>query len=226
MSVTTTTKSLGRSIYQRSLPIFLVSFVTAMLIAQYFVNYGPLNTFSSEANNWGVIISTFILLYGSILLLVGNVRSLITRRTRKEVFNSAVFLFFMVLYVAVGVSDPKLTNSPLFLGLNAGVLGIINITLWMNASAFSGWETLKAASRIRSIDGLAFMVSFLPSVFFRMTVLLAIWPPFFTIGNWFITVPNVAVTRAALGAAAVGGVVLGLRALWGKEPGLVEMEMK
>jgi hypothetical protein len=222
----TTTISIGRKIYQRSIPVFLVSFITAVFIAQYFVDYEPLNIFVKEANNWGVIISTFTLLYGSILLLMGNIRSLIARRSMKEVFNSAVFLFFMMLYIVVGVSDPRLTNSPAFLGLNAGVLGVINIILWMNATAFANWETLKAVSRVRSVDGLAFLASFLFIVFFRMTVFLAIWPPFFSIGNWIITVPNVGVTRAALGAAAVGGVVLGIRALLGKEPGLIEMEMK
>jgi L-alanine-DL-glutamate epimerase-like enolase superfamily enzyme len=46
------------------------------------------------------------------------------------------------------------------------------------------------------------------------------------IGIWIYMVPDRTARNAATAAAAIGAVVLALRALIGKEPGLVEMELK
>jgi hypothetical protein len=58
-----------------------------------------------------------------------------------------------------------------------------------------------------------------------LTVITANAPIIFTIGDWARTVPYAAVQQAASAAAGVGGILLGVRAHIGKEPGLVEMEI-
>jgi hypothetical protein len=47
----------------------------------------------------------------------------------------------------------------------------------------------------------------------------------YEVGTWIEQVVNGSVQRAALGAAGVGTLILGIRALVGKEPGLIEMEI-
>jgi hypothetical protein len=224
--VTTTIGRSGRQFYQRTIPVFLVSVISTIFIVQYFVDWQPLTTFYNAANSWGIIISTMILLFGSVVLLLWQGRAFMARKTRKDFFNSSVFLGTMALFVVFGIWSGVSVSKEPFLGVYSGSLGNISTGLWMCAYGFAGWETIKVMSYIRSLDGLFFLIGFLPSCFFNMTLLLYLWPPFFTIGNWIIVVPNTAVTRVATIVAAVGGVALGIRAIMGKEPGLIEMEMK
>jgi len=69
------------------------------------------------------------------------------------------------------------------------------------------------------------LLTWLFVVFRELPVFVAIYPPLYEVGTWIEQVVNGSVQRAALGAAGVGTLILGIRALVGKEPGLIEMEI-
>ena len=59
----------------------------------------------------------------------------------------------------------------------------------------------------------------------EMGAVVAYIPQFEVIGDWIMKVPYTASNRGAMIAAGIGVVVLAIRALVGREPGLIEMEM-
>jgi hypothetical protein len=81
-------------------------------------------------------------------------------------------------------------------------------------------------SRITSFEVFCLWITAILTVMGSTTALVAIWPPFNDIRIWIYMVPDRAARIAATGAAAIGGIILGVRALVGKEPGLVEMEFR
>jgi len=217
---------MSRRIYQRIFPLFIVSLVTGLLIAEYFISFDPLTSLKNELSLWGVIVTTCTMIFANVALVWGNLRTLRRKASSKEIFNSVVFLGITLLFLALGLYDPGMTSGKMFLAVYVPTMGLIGTVIWINANIFFGWAAIQRMARIRTPEAAVLLLSFLFTVFYSMTILLAIWPPFNSIGEWIATVPNMAVQRGALGAAAVGGIVLGIRALVGKEPGLVEMEMK
>jgi hypothetical protein len=76
------------------------------------------------------------------------------------------------------------------------------------------------------LEAAVMVIAVLFSMFRNSTLLVYFWPPFYDVGVWIETVIATTVIRAFVTAAAVGTVVLTIRALVGREPGLIELEVR
>lgn len=218
---------MSKRVYQRQIPLLLVSIITGIFIAEYFLVNAPLTALKNELTTWGTIISLFILLFGNIVLLVSNIRRLGQRERvpAKEYFRSVVLIgtvvFFSILAFASG---PKLTSGPLYLLVWVNTYGIIGVGIGLGTHTFFTWHAIKRIITLRSFEVAIVLVTTIFSLFMYMTSAVAVAPWLGDFANWIKGIPNTAAQRAALLAAAVGGIVLGIRALVGKETGLIEAE--
>jgi hypothetical protein len=222
----------SKSFYQRSIPLFIVSLLVGIYIADYFAGYegktgGPLTPLTSELNTWGTIISLFILLFSNVVLLAMHFRTAARERVRrKELFRSVSFIgsaaFFVILAFASG---PKLTSGPQYTLVWTAVYGTMGLGIAIGHHTFFTWHAMRRLRGVTSADGIALLVSTVLSLFLYTTAVTPVFPQFDAIANWIKGIPNTAAQRSALAAAAVGGIILGVRALVWKEPGLIEREM-
>ena len=168
MSETVSGKQLSKRIYQRQIPVYIVSLIAGIFIVEYFISYSPLTVVKSELTLWSTVIYSFSLLYGFVVLIMGQVRTLARVRESKRIRNSIICVGAIIFFYALG---------------------------------------------------------YVFSMFRGSTLLVAIWPTFYDIGVWIETVLATSVIRAFVTAAAVGTIVLTIRGLVGREPGLIELEM-
>jgi len=226
-------KMMSRRFYQRTVPLFIVSVLTGIFIADYFAGYGPafkegpLTPLTKELTTWGTIISLFILLFANVAMLMMHFRTLVRGRVhRKEMFRSVSFVgsaaFFVILAFASG---PKLTSGDLYLLVWVAVYGTMGLGIAIGHHTFFTWHAMKRLRGAASPDTIALLVSTILSLFLYTTAVTAVTPHFDAAANWIKGIPNTASQRAALAAAAVGGIILGVRALVGREPGLIEAEV-
>jgi hypothetical protein len=221
-----TQQGITRRTYQRTIPVFLVSILVGIFLVEYFFAYEPLTTLTDELSLWGVIITNGTVLFGSVALIIIKGRSLFARpKTTKEVFDLVVFLGVVALFVILGLVDPQGINGELFLMLYTPTLSMMSTTLWTNAHLYYTWAVIQRLVRVRTLEILVLAVSCVFLIFYNTPATIAVIPQFHPIGEWIVTVLNKAVQRATAATIAVGGIVTVLRALVGKEPGLIEMEM-
>lgn len=218
---------MSRRFYQRTIPIFIVSVLTGIFIAEYFVSYEPLRSLKEELTTWSTIISLFVLLYGNVVVFIMNSRRLATRRTRgKDMFKSVCFIgsaaFFAIIAFASG---PKFTSGALFTLVWTVIYGTMGIGIALGSHTFFTWHAIRRLISVTSLDAIVLLVSTVFSLFSYMTSLSVVFPQLLAIADWIKAIPNTASQRSALAAAAVGGIILGVRAIVGKEPGLIEREM-
>jgi hypothetical protein len=217
---------MSKRIYQFTIPLYIVSVVSGLLIADYFLTVPALSDFSGQVGKWGSILSAFAIIYASVVLTATRIQTLAARKTQKDVIRSVVYLITFFGFAALALSNTSLlTSSDEFIAVYAPTMSQVGMMVWVSGPSYNNWMRMRKLSRIQSLEALVLWVFSILRGMYGLTVITANAPIVFEIGDWARTVPYAAVQQAASAAAGVGGILLGVRALVGKEPGLVEMEI-
>jgi hypothetical protein len=105
-------------------------------------------------------------------------------------------------------------------------MGTMGAMVWVNSNTWASWAAIRELSRIRSLEALVVWVVCIFYVLGMTTGLIAMVPGLNDVATWIRMVGDRTARVAAIAAAGIGGVILGVRAIIGKEPGLVEMEVR
>lgn len=145
---------MSKRIYQRQIPLLLVSIITGIFIAEYFLVGTPLTALKNELTTWGTIISLFILLFGNLMLLTSHIRRLGQRERlpTKEYFRSVVLIAFIaVFFILAFASGPKLTSGPLYMLVWINTYAIMGIGIAVGHHTFFTWHAIKRIITLRTL---------------------------------------------------------------------------
>jgi len=215
---------MSRRLYQRQVPVFLVSVLTTIIVMEYFVvRYPPLTAVKDELLLWGAITYSFVMLFGYTMLVLSHARQVMERKRGRSVYLSGIKLGALGAFLLLGLLSPGGADGSQYRTLYAYIVG------YAGAGMYSAWVhhpyNVYRFFRLTSIQSTIMFLTWLFLVFRELSVIVAVYPPLYDIGTWIEAVPNAAAQRAALAAAGVGTLILGVRAIVGKEPGLIEMEV-
>jgi hypothetical protein len=219
--------AMSKRLYQRHIPLLMVSVISAVLIIQYFAPDSPLGKATlSEITQWGVIVSGNIFVYGGVTMLVMHLSRILKGIQQRDFkgrnfYNSCVFIgtfafFYGIVFFGGGTGGPLV--SPFQKYLIGFPQSGFNLE-WV----FHVWAAFRMF-RFTSIEATLLFIGWVLSVL-RMTPLYVyLVPPLMDVGLWIGQVPSNATMRAAYLAMGISAVVLTARALVWKEPGLIEVE--
>jgi hypothetical protein len=220
----TVSRGITKSTYQRTVPTFLVSILAGILIIHYFAPSSPdFNRVQAEITQWGTILTAIAFIYGYISILMIHARRLIMRKaTRREMFGSTIvyvsFLAIMAIYFFVpeGIESAFSGTWQFYLISFATTSVVID---W----AFHPFACVRMF-RVTSVEAAVMFVSWLVASMSQLSAWTLYIPWLGPMGDWIGAIPMTATQRAALACTAVSSIVLAVRALVGKEPGLIEVE--
>lgn len=218
----------SKRFYQFQIPVFIVSIIAGIIIAEHFLAPVELTIIKEELVRWGVICSLMALLYAHVVLILSRIRT-ITRKgiSFKHKWRAIVLLAVTLFFVIIALTDPRLTANPLFTLLFANTVALSYYGMALGHHILFTWAAIKKLQRIINVDTLIMLITFTVTVAAEgMTMMPALWHPIGDLGVWIKTVPNMIGQRSAVAAAGIGAIILGLRALIGKEPGIIEVEVK
>jgi hypothetical protein len=216
-----------KRLYQRNFPLALVSVIILIICINRFGAPNPVtSTLNSAVLQWSVIISAVAMLYGQIVLFLMRSRRLITKKgNKKSLFNDATFFGTFVIVFALGAALPGGQSNPTYANIFQTITlietGIISLRC-----VYHVWTSFRVFSRVSSAESIAFMIAWFITSLRELTSAVAIMPQLTPMADWLLMVPNMAVTRTIIAAAGIGSIVLGIRALVGREPGLIELEVR
>jgi hypothetical protein len=205
-------------------PVFLVSVLTTVIVIEYFVvKYPPLTAAKDELLLWGAIIYSFVMLFGYTMLILHHLRQMRERGRGRLAYLSGIKLGTLGAFVLLGLLSPGGADGSQYRTLYSYIVG------YAAAGMYTAWVhhpyNVYRFFRPTSVQSTIMFLTWLFLVFRELSVIVAVYPPLYDIGTWIESVPNAAAQRAALAAAGVGTLILGVRAIVGKEPGLIEMEV-
>jgi hypothetical protein len=102
---------MSKRIYQFTIPLYLVSIIAGLLIADYFLVVPALSDFSTQIGKWGSILSAFAIIYASVVLTATRIQVLAAQKTRKDVYRSIVYLITFFGFAALALMDPTALTS-------------------------------------------------------------------------------------------------------------------
>jgi hypothetical protein len=219
--------SVSKILYQRTIPTFIVSIIAGIFIVEYFLpQNAPLTDITTELTLWGTILYSCSLLYGIVILIITMVRRAEQRRSGKftggrAVLMSVVCLGTAVVYTIIALATGGTTSATFqfwytyIIAYAAGGM----YTAWVH-HPYNSYRYF----RFTSIASSLMFIAWLFISFRELSSFVAIWPPFYDIGTWIEGVPNTAAQRAMLATTGIGAIVLGVRAIIGREPGMIEVE--
>lgn len=213
---------MSKRVYQRTTPLFIVSIFAGIIIATYFLPVKPLQDLTNELVQWGSILvgwTVFFAVATSLLYLARQVG-----KGFKYTYNSLLVFLIMGILLAVAFAYPGLASGPLY-------SQIFNVVIGNTFTAIQGVLTFNLivgayrAMRARNIEATVLMLAGLSWLAASVPVGPALLPIITPIGEFFTYQVNLAGTRGPLIAAAIGGVVLAIRAIMTKEPSVIELEV-
>jgi hypothetical protein len=218
--------SIPRRVYQRNIPLALCAAVIVIVLSHYFaVKNEPTRILNATVTQWTVIITAIAMLYGQVALILSRTRRLILRRgNRKTLYNDAVLIGSFLFVIILGLALPGGETDPTFVLVYSGTIALIEIGIGALRCVYHAWTSFRILSRVSTLEPAVFLVAFFLTALRELTSAVAILPPIGPAASWLMDVPNMAVTRAVVAAAGIGSLVLGMRAVVGREPGLIEVE--
>ena len=221
---------MSKRMYQRQVPVFLVSFLIAVFFIEYFGIENPImKGLVTEFLGWGSMIALISLSFGYFSLMLMHVQRIRARTRGSEgvsgtlLFKSIVVVASFVLLMLLGLGEGKGQMGEMYMFWFTATVAMAGATWWQE------WTHHFYAPfrmfRITTIETATLFLSWLLICLREMGAVVAYIPQFEAIGDWIMKVPYMASNRGAMIAAGIGVVVLAIRALVGREPGLIEMEM-
>ena len=221
---------ISKSLYQRTIPVFLIAVVAGIFIVEFFlVPIDPLTTVTDELLVWGVNMSAVAIIYGQVMLILRYVRLAIRPSSQQKgdrsiLFDSAIFFIGFIGFGILALSDPKDISGDLFT-----VLYLAFVMKFAQGIGSAGWPAQVNAVfrvfRVTSLETLTIAAVYI-IVWLRYLTLVTFYVPgIAAIENYIKIVLHPSAQRAGLIGAAIGGLIVGVRALIGREPGLMEYEV-
>jgi len=190
----------------------IVFFVGVLTAVEYFVALPDLRRIVADLQSWGTIIAAFSLGVGTINLIVIHGRRVSSRT--QGYYNNFVLLLALTVTILIGLWGTNMHPAYQFIYFNALVpsdTAVWSLLAFYIASA--AIRTMKA----RTKEGVILLITGILVLIKNTPAMGVIWGGFTIIGEWLLSVPNVAATRGIMIASAIGIIALGLRVLLRQE---------
>jgi len=213
---------LSKSIYQMRIPVFITSFLLGFYLLQYFTGIKELTSWKGSTDLFASIVVGIISFFAVFLGVTNQIRQL-SRQWKeplsKKKGGNMIILGTFALFSLVAIFQGQ--SSTLYQLLYQYIPGYVTF------NGLSGYYDLYLMLRLIRFDDIYIVFYYLVVVarFLRdITVVSYYFTPIFSLMEWFKFVPHTASYMGTQFAAGIGLVILGIRALVGKEPGLIELE--
>ena len=223
-TVSTSSVAVSRRVYQRVIPTFLVSVLAGILLVMYFFVPSKQDPITPELTQWGAIVTTLSFIFGYISVPFLHVRRLAARKVNtKMLFGSAVCLLSLVLTLAVIYLAPGGSSGVVYSTWYLYLIGFVNNGM----RADWAWHpyTSFRVMRITALESGLFVTSWILAVLSQLPMVTYLAPVLGTAGDWIGSIPTTAAMRAGLACSGVSSIVLFVRSIPGREPGLIEVEV-
>jgi len=219
---------LNKRLYRFNIPLFLVAFSVGIIIADYFVSPTATPVFeqiTTELRHWASITETFILAYSYLVLLMWHTRRVVVFKEQgllhKSFFGSSVTLIVFVIFLLIGLvystSHPYFSD---FYKYTAGYVRMGAVLSWLNIP----YLTYRRVS-LRTREMTLFFIIFMVVLLGELPLLTEFVPQIRALGDWTERTLGVSGQRVGVLVMSIGALTVALRALVGKERGLIELEV-
>ena len=198
---------------KRQIPL-LITFITGIImIIAFFIPKGFFSHIESVFFDWAMIIGGFTLVLGLFSLLLRNVMKI--KRKSYDWYYSVVLIIGLFATLIIGVITGISAGSPtqyifvyFLTPLGASMFSLL--AFFIASAAYRAFRAKSAQATLLLIAAVIVMLGQVP-------LGTLIWSKFPNLAAWVMSYPNMSAQRGILLGAALGGISMSLRILFGLE---------
>lgn len=198
---------------RREFPIILLAVVEIAILLDYYVVQPQVQGFATELRTYTVVLAAFATIVATTDLTRQHVHT-ITRRMLGRWVYSLVLMISLVVTIAVGLIFGQTSSQVNYIQSNVltpGSWGLSGMILFYIFT--SGWR----AFRVRSVDSSLLFIGCVLTCIGMAPLTTYYWPVTATIKTWLSNYIQTSVARAFEMTSAIGGIIFGIRVLFGYE---------
>jgi len=217
---------ISKKLYRRDIPIFIAAFSAALVIVESLTKIEQITPIKVVLVEWFTMIMPWTIILGYVTFITFHVKRISTLKERRDrnFYISLITILTAAFLFAIAFTTPMLQKGGLFkliFEYTGGYLsGFYHVSVWL---AFA-WGIYRFM-RPKSLEWIAFIVTFLLYSFKEIPVFPALIPQLTPIGLWVEAVVSKGGVRWALVSTAITAVAIGLRIILMKERGIIEEEV-
>ena len=218
---------LQKRFYQRTLALFVCSLFVGVYIGSSILAWDPLQfVYDTFQDGYGMV-KNVVQLYAAFVLYLGAGRMMVNYKnySRSFVVRGATIIVFSLVLAAFYLTQPEMENSAIVSQVNSVLQGSCTYGLFLARYGMMYYWVLRRFCEFRTIDRIAQLAIWFLWVFRDMPILVSLVPGIDNFVDWLRQTLYTGALRGVLITVAVGSFVLSLRALIGREPGLIEAEI-
>jgi len=203
--------------YRRDIPLAITFIVGVIAVLDYYLVFPEVKQTFTVIKNWNIVVSAFALGLGAVNLFRVHTRRIVERKGLDRFF-SAWLLFMLIVFVVVGLSTGKFTESPQYKAIYNAIYLPLGATMYSSLCFYMAIGAYKVL-RVRGLDSFLLFIAAIFVLLGNTPLFPAYLPGLFYTREWiFKTIVSGSYRGIRIGVG-VGAVVLGIRTLIGLETG-------
>ena len=217
----------SKRFYTRVLPLFVCSLFAGVYIAQTILRTEPLQiVYTAFAETQGMV-NIMVQLFSTVVLFLAAIRSIASYRTQE---TTLVTRNITIILSSIGLSlfflsQPEMEQSVIVSSVNSLLQGACTYGLFVARYGMMYYWVLRRFCEFRTVDRMIQLAMWLLWTWRDTPVLMNATPWIEDVVDWIRFTLYTGALRGILFTVAIGSVIISIRALLGREPGLIEAEV-
>jgi hypothetical protein len=221
------------AIFRREIPTAVLSFVGIVVLLAFFTTLDIFESLNGVFTSWIPVVSAASVGLGLIYMVYAQYMNYQRNKNLNNMIYLVVPLIFFAIFFGTALVVPGNISSDtyqwLYFHIYQNVGGVIYAVMFFTLAS-SAIRTMKLVTKDATggyqfrLEAAALMFGGLIYTLRQIPLFQVYLPGIVGFGEWIMLVPNVGGGRAAVIAAALGAIVVGIRTLWGKERTTTEVD--
>lgn len=205
------------SIYKRSIPLGIASFLVIFLFVGFFFQIDIISNVETRLLGWGAIVIAISLMVGVVNVLRLHVRHIIRQTPGQWLYSIALVISIVVF---LGIAIPFGTMHEYTQALYLGVPRALSSAMHSLNLFYISWAAYRTF-RFRTLDSSVLMSAAVLTMISMVPIGNVLWSGFAGVGFFLDSVVNRAGARAIAIGVGLGIMVQAVRLIRGKERGFL-----
>jgi len=199
--------------FRRYIPLGITFVFGIILIINFYIPTNIGNIAESSLNSFGIIIGAFAVMLGTVTLYLRNIKDVKTKHGSDRLYPVWT-LILLTVWIFTGLVFGE--RSDIYQWLYASIYLPLSSSTYASLGLFIAAGTYRVF-KVKSWESSLIVISGVLLLCRNTPFLVAIWPPFLTIGKWLMDVITMSSFRGITIGIGLGSIALGIRTLTGME---------
>ena len=217
----------ARRVYTRIGALFVAALFVGVFLGDTIIAWDPLHQVYNVFQETQGMVTLMIQVFAAVVLYLNAGRNLIDWRTQARTMNvrNATIIVFSLVLAVFFISQPEMEQSSISGSVNSVIQGACSNGLFLGRYGMMYYWVLRRFGEFRTIDRLGQLFMWALWTIRDNPILLSLVPFMGPAVDWVRATFYTGILQGVLFTVACGALIIAMRVLIGREPGIIEAEV-